>query len=169
MGRQPAWERLIALDHLEHGLLLAEEVLVGPGDDGDGAVRTDAGRLELLDRPDHPRDLLLETGLEAQVHPVRSDGETCDDQALDQLVWVGSDQRTVLERSRLAFGAVAHDEPLPPAAGGDAGPLRAGREATATSSAQARQRHLRDRCVAADLSRSRDACAPGLGGQVLLE
>ncbi len=36
--RQQAWERLVALDHLEQRLLLAEQILLRTGDDLNGPI-----------------------------------------------------------------------------------------------------------------------------------
>ena len=93
VGREPARQRRLALDDLEHRLLLAEQVLVGAGDDGDGAVGADAGGLDLLHGAGDAGDLALEAGLEADERLLGADGEGGDDQALDHLVRVGPQQR----------------------------------------------------------------------------
>ena len=136
VGREPARQRRLALDHLEHRLLLAEQVLVGSGDDGDLAVGADPGRLELLHGAGDRLDLALEAALEADERLVGADGERGDDDAFDELVRVGAQQGAVLERARLALGAVAHDVPAGPGLRRDAGPLPTGREPAAAAAAQ---------------------------------
>jgi hypothetical protein len=112
--RKPTRQRLVALDHLEHRLLLAEQVLVRAGHDGDLAVATDACGLELLYGAGDRLDLAPEARLQADERLGGSDRERGDRHALDELVRVGPQQRTVLERARLALGAVADQIPRPP-------------------------------------------------------
>ena len=132
--REPAGERRLALDHLEHRLLLTEQVLVRSGDDRHRAIGTDACRLELLHRAQHGGSLAVEAPLEADERFLGPDGEGGDDDPFDQLVRVGPHEGAVLERAGLAFGAVAHDVPSSPRLRGDARPLAPGREpATAAS------------------------------------
>ena len=91
--REPARQRRLALDHLEHRLLLAEQVLVGAGDDGDLCSRC---RCPAVWNSCTARvtacDLALEARLEADERLVGADREGGDDHALDELVRVGAQQ-----------------------------------------------------------------------------
>jgi hypothetical protein len=116
--REPTRQRLVALDHLEHRLLLAEQVLVRAGHDGHLAVATEVSGLELLHRSRHRIDLAPEACLQADEGLRGADGERGDRHALDQLIRVGSQQGAVLERARLALGAVADQVPRPAGLGG---------------------------------------------------
>ena len=100
-------ERLVALDHLEQRLLLAEEVLLGTGDDDELAVAADARVLHLDDGTRDELPLLLEARLERDERLLGVDHERGDEQPFDDLVRVGAQQGAVLERPRLALGAVA--------------------------------------------------------------
>ena len=167
--REPAGQWRFALDHLEHRLLLAEQVLVGSGDDRHRAVGTDPGRLELLDRSRHGVEFTLEAPLEADERFLRTDGEGGDDDAFDQLIRVAAHQGAVLERAGLAFGAVAHDEASSAGLPGDARPFATRREpATPTSTQPGRRDHVDGR-RRADLLRPLDAEAAPVGGQVRIE
>ena len=101
------------------------------------AVAADAGLLHLLHGPGDGARSRVEAALEADERLDGADGEGGDHDALDDLVRVGAQQRPVLERARLALGAVAHDVAAGPGLGRDAGPLAAGREAAAPAAAQA--------------------------------
>ena len=110
VGREPAGQRRLALDHLEHRLLLAEQVLVGAGDDGDGAVARRCPRpgISCTARVTAAisRSKLAFRQMNASSAPT---AKAAMIDALDELVRVGPQQRPVLERARLALGAVAHD------------------------------------------------------------
>ena len=167
--REQARQGWLALDDLEHGLLLAEEVLVGSGDDVDGAVGADAGLLELLHGPGDPFELGRVGGLGADVDLGGVDGEGGDHQPFDELVRVGAHQRPVLEGPRLALGAVADEVAAARVLGGDAGPLGAGGEASATATSQTRGADQVDGRLTADPLGGLDAPAAGLGGEVVVE
>ena len=137
VGREPPRERRLALDHLEHRLLLAEQVLVGPGDDVDGAVGADA-RASASPATARVTAAISRSKLrlEADERLVGADREGGDDHALDELVRVGAQQRPVLERAGLALGPVADDVAARAGLGGDSRPLAPRREATAAATPQ---------------------------------
>ena len=87
----------------------------------------------------------------------------------DDLVRVGAQQRPVLERARLALGAVAHDVAAGPGLVGDAGPLPPGREAAAAPASQPGGSDRLDRGLGAHPLCGRDAHTPDVGGEVLVE
>ena len=163
---QPSGQRIVALDDLEHRLLLTEEVLVGSRDHGDLALPADPGSLELLDRPRHRVDLPVEAPLQADERLEGTDGERRDDQALDELIGVGPQQRPVLERPGLSFRSVA-DEVAPFASlFGDARPLLTGREPASPATAEPRPADLLDGRRRTQLLSSSDAHPADIGRQV---
>ncbi len=136
MRREPPRQRFVALDHFEHRLLFAVQILLGTGHDGDRAVAAQSGRLELLDGVRDPLDLALKARLETDEGLGGIDRERCDDDTLHELVRVGTHQRTILERARFAFRAVAHEIPSAALLLSDAGPLLAGWETAAATPTQ---------------------------------
>ena len=169
VGWEPARQRRLALDHLEHRLLLTEQVLVGSGDDRDLAVGADAGRLELLHGPGDGVDLTLEAALEADEDLDGADGERRDDDPFDELVGVGPQQGAVLERARFALGAVAHHEAAGPDLRGDACPLPASRESTSSPATEPGGEHGVDRRRWTDPLGAFDPEPTDVGGQVGVE
>jgi hypothetical protein len=142
--REGPGQRGVALDHLEQGLLLPEEVLVGTGDDRhrDGAGQS--GPLHLRQGPLESVELPREPALDADVH---ADGVHChrgDGEALDHLVGVGPQDGPVLERGRFPFGRVADDVPVGPRRVADARPLPRRRKAATAPPPQPGQRQLGD-------------------------
>jgi hypothetical protein len=144
VGRVTARQRVLPLDHLEQRLLLTEEVGVGAEDQADGDVAGQAGGRHLGERRPHGVDLDGERGLEGQVRVRGAHHERGDGQPLDQLVGVVTQDRPVLERARLAFGAVGHDEPglVAAAALERREPLAARPEPASAAASQARQAEL---------------------------
>ncbi len=142
-GQQPG-KRRVALDHFEHGLLLAEEVLLRAGHDGDGRVAGQAGDLHLLDRLGHAGDLRFEGRLQADVGPGRSEGQGGDGRSLDDLVGVAAHERPVLEGAGFPLGRVHHHILRRPSGPPDRLPLAPGREPGAAPTAKPRQRDLLD-------------------------
>src|SRR5581483_3372469 len=65
VGREHPRQGRLALDDLEHGLLLTEQVLVGPRHDRDRALPAYAGSLKLLDGPGHSLALAPEAAFDA--------------------------------------------------------------------------------------------------------
>ena len=169
VGRQPPGQRFVALDHLEHRLLLAEEILVRAGHDGDGAVAAEPGHLEVLDCLRDESEFAFEAGLEADERCLGLDGHRGDDEAFDELIRIGSDQRPVLERTRLTFGAVAHHETPSTAVRRDPRPLVTGRETTTAPSPQTRSAYLVDRGRRTERESALDAGSAGRCGQILIQ
>jgi len=167
--REPAGQRRLALDHLEHRLLLAEEVLVGTLHDVDRAVRRDPGFLHLLDGPGDALHLLGEARLQRDEHLARTDSERGDQQSLDHLVRVRAHERAVLERRGLAFGRVAHRVARARRTRRDRPPLATGREAGATSAPQSRRADEVDRALGAELPGPCQPQATDVGGEVLVD
>ena len=137
--RQDAGERVVAFDHFEHRLLFTEQVLVGATRDRDVEVAEQAGRRELAGRALERLELADERRLHADVHVVRADGERGDRGTGHDLIRVAPHDRAVLERARLAFGAVCHDELAAPARVAHGAPLATGRETAAAAPAQSRR------------------------------
>jgi hypothetical protein len=165
-GEQPR-QRGATFDHLEHRLLLAEEVLVGSGHDGELAVLADTRVLQLGDGTQDVGALLLEPLLQADVRACGADRERGDDDALDELVRVGAKQRAILERAGLPLGGVADDVPRAGALGGDRRPLPSRGEPTASATAQTRAIDLPAGRLWPDLLRSPDAATAVVGAQPL--
>src|SRR5439155_5394660 len=122
-------QRRLAFDHLEHRLLLAEEIFVGTRDDGDRAVATEPCARHLLDGARHRVDLPWKGGLDADERLDGLDRERVHDDAFDELVRVGAHEGAVLEGRGLAFGAVAGDVAMAAWLIGDGAPLAARAEA----------------------------------------
>ena len=143
-GREEAGQRVAALDDLQERLLLAEEVVVRAFGDGHGELAQQT-RLAQLDRgAPQGRGLDRVRALGRDVHLGGADGERGDGRALDHPVRIAAHQHPVLERRRLALGAVGHDV-APAAAGRSHGrPLRPRREAAAAATAESRCRDLVD-------------------------
>src|SRR5581483_8394696 len=104
VGREHPRQGRLALDDLEHGLLLTEQVLVGPRHDRDRALPAYAGSLKLLDGPGHSLALAPEAAFDADERRLGADREAGDDQPFDELVRVGPHQGAVFEVARLALG-----------------------------------------------------------------
>ena len=111
VGRQQAGERIVALDHLEERLLLAEQVLVGPEHEVDGQVGEQPRGGDLGDGRGESLGLALVARLGGDVGRLGPDRERRDGQPLEHPVRVVPEQRPVLERAWLALGGVAHREP----------------------------------------------------------
>ncbi len=104
--------RQAAVDHLEQGRLLAEEVFVRAGHDGDRLCeRRLAG--ELVDGALHAVDFPTEALLDADVGSFRPNDFFGDQDALDHAVGIHAHQLPVLEGPGLSFSAVCDDEALP--------------------------------------------------------
>ena len=149
-GGNQRGQRLVAFDHLEERLLLAEEVLLGPGDDRDAQVAEQPGLFHLGHRAQHPLAFALEARLERDEHFARVDGERGDRQSLDDLVRIRTQDGPVLERARLALRAVAHGIAVPTGRGAHGPPLRRRREPGATPPPQAGVRQPADRLIRAE-------------------
>ena len=109
VGREPARQRRLALDDLEHRLLLAEQVLVGAGDDGDlQSVQMPADWNSCTARvtASISRSKLRLRQMKTSSAPMANAAMMTP---FDELVGVGAQQGAVLERARLALGAVAHE------------------------------------------------------------
>jgi hypothetical protein len=157
--REPPRQWRLSLDHLEHRLLLAEQVLVRSGDDVDGALGADAGGLHLLYRARDTGDLAFEACLEADERLFGVDCEGGDDDALDELVRVGAQQCTVLERARLAFGPVGHGVARAGPTVGDRAPLDRSGEPRSAAPTQSSSADLADGLGRSDVARADQAGA----------
>ena len=157
VGREPSRERVVALDHLEHRLLLAEQVLLGPGDDADREVVEEPGLLHLDDGAGHRVALAREARLQADERLACSHRERRDRDAFHDLVRVAAHDGAVLERSRLTLGCVAHDVARPARGLGDRAPLPPGRETRAAATAQAGAVELVEHRARSQLDGTRDA------------
>ena len=167
-GGSVAGKRVAALDHLQQRLLLAEEVLVGSLDDGDREVAQQVDRAQLHHRSPEVRRLLRERSLRGDVGVAGTHGERGDGRPLHDAIGVEAHQHPVLERRRLALGAVGHDV-APPAAGPPhGGPLRSRREASAAPTPQAAGRDLVDRRRRAEPQGGAQACASA-GREVVVD
>src|SRR5690606_23794651 len=161
-------ERLVALDDLEQGLLLAEQVLLGTGGDRDGEVAEPACLLDLGERGAHPGQLWLEAGLPRDVRLGGADRVGGGEEALEHRVGVRPEQRPVLDRARLTLRGVA-DGVAPGAAAGQHGaPLDRGGEPGPAPAPQAGPAELVDRGFGAELERAAQAAAAP-SGDVLVE
>ena len=107
--REQARQRVAALDDLEQGLLLAEQVLVGAVDDRDREVAEQPGLAQLATARRSVVDLAPRTIAWPRCTPGGTDRERGDGQSLDDAVRVAPHERAVLERRRLALGAVGDD------------------------------------------------------------
>ena len=160
VGRQQAGERIVALDHLEQRLLLAEEVLVGPEHEVDREVgEQPAPRRPRRWRSASALGLPLVARLGGDVGGLGPDRERGDGQPFEHPVRIVAQQRPVLERARLTLGGVAHREPPARPRLADARPLPPGREPAAASPPQPAVGDLADDGVLADLHRRRERLA----------
>ena len=142
--RQEAGQGVAALDDLQERLLLAEEVVVRALDDGHGEL-AEQTRLAQLDRgAPQGRGLGRVRALGRDVHLGGADRERGDGRALDHPVRIAAHEHPILERRRLALGAVGHDVAPAAARRAHGRPLRARREAAAAAAAQSRRRDLVD-------------------------
>jgi len=159
VGRQPARQGVVAFDDLEQRLLLAEEVLLGPGDDSDREVADQAGLFHLGHRGQDALTLGSEGRLQRDEHLTRLECQRGDRESLDDLIRIGPQDRAVLERARLAFGPVAHGVTVTARRAPHRAPLRRDGEAGATAAAQPGPLELGDRRFRPDLLRPGETCA----------
>src|SRR5690606_33368464 len=111
----------------------------------------------------------FEARLQTDVGGLSADGERGDDDALDELVGVGPDERPVLERARLALGRVADDEASGALLPGDARPLAAGGEPSPATAPEARRGDDVDRGLRPHPLRGVDPEPADVGGQPVVE
>ena len=110
--REQPGQRVLPFDHREQRLLLTEEVLVGPLDDGDRHVAEESVDPHLVHGPVDRGTLRRERRLDREERVHRADRLGGDHEPLEHLVRVGREQRTILERAGLALGTVRDDEPV---------------------------------------------------------
>jgi hypothetical protein len=133
-----AGEGVVALDHLEERLFLAEQVLLRTAHDCQAHLAERACCLQLGQGIGEPRDLPLEGCLESDVHRARSDGAGPDQEPLQHGVRIVADQPAILEGARLALGGIADHRADGAGVRRDAPPFGARRKSRASTAAQAR-------------------------------
>ena len=161
-------EREAALDDLLESRLLAEEVEIGTKDHLDRCGTESVRLLHLLDRAAHGLGLLGEGLLDADVRALGPDRVGGDREAFEDLVGVGSEQGSVLERRRLSFGAVAHGEPGARPGGPDRPPLVGRREPGTPPATEAALPDLFDHRIGARAERDAQPASTTCG-DVLVE
>ena len=146
VGRGQTGERGTAVDHLEQPGLLAEQVLLGSGDERDRHGGGPAFGVDLGDGGLQPGDLPVERGLGGDDHRVGAHRMGGDERTLEHAVRVAAEDLAVLEAAGLALGRV-HDHGGSQhrgRVGDDRLPLARGREARAAPAAQAGRTHQLD-------------------------
>jgi len=166
--RQQPGQRVAALDHLEERLLLAVQVLVGALDDGDAEIEQEARAAQLEGRPPEGGHLGPVRRLGGEVHVAGADGEGGDGRPLHDAVRVPPHEEPILERGRLALGAVGHDVAPALAAVAHGAPLPPDREAGPAPAPEAGRRDLGDGAVGAQGDGGPEAVAAA-GGEIRVD
>jgi hypothetical protein len=124
-------KRLAALDDLEQGGLLTEQVGGGAEHDADADTAGPPGAGDLVDRGADDPAFVLEGVLQGDNHLVGVDGEGGDEGTFEHLERVPSQQLAILEGAWLAFRPVDDDgcRGERRVGGGDGPPLHSSRKA----------------------------------------